>query len=104
MEISEPNIPVGTVKEYLCREDEDEYRVLWIKVSEREVSVIYPWMTVLYQYDEEGRLLGWTTNDTKCMYLEPIPKPPYPLARNKEWRWRLNYIITIHDAKYTGFL
>lgn len=104
VEINEPNIPVGTEKEYLYVEDGEEYRVLWIKVSEREVSVKYPWMTVLYQYDEDGRLLSWTANDAKCVYLEPIPKPPYPLAKDEKWRWRSNYTMTMYGVKYMGFI
>jgi len=103
-EINEPNIPVGTEKEYLCIEDGEKYKVLWIKVSEKEISVIYPWMTVLYQYDEEGRLLSWTSDDAKCIYLEPIPKPPYPLFKDKEWRWRSNYTIIMYGVKYAGFI
>ncbi len=103
-EIGEPEIPVGTEKVYLCREDGKEYRILWIKVSDREVLVVYPYATIRYQYDEEGRLVGWVADNVTCMYLKPIPKHPYPLFKDKEWSWITEYNLSMHGVKYSGLI
>ncbi|MEM2740110.1 MAG: S49 family peptidase [Candidatus Bathyarchaeia archaeon] len=103
-EIGEPEIPVGTEKEYLCIEDGEEYKILWIKVSDREVLVRYPYATIRYYYDEEGRLIGWTTDNATCTYLEPIPKPPYPLVKGKEWSWSSKYSLSMYGVEYSGFI
>jgi ClpP class serine protease len=103
-EISEPEIPVGTEKVYLCREDGEEYRVLWIKVSDREVLVIYPYTTMRYQYDEEGQLIGWVADNVTCMYLKPIPKHPYPLFKDKEWSWVAEYNLSMYGVEYSGLI
>ncbi|MCS7112395.1 MAG: S49 family peptidase [Nitrososphaerota archaeon] len=103
-EIGEPKIPVGTEKEYLCIEDGEEYKVLWVKVSEREVLVIYPYATIRYHYDKEGRLTGWTADNATCIYLEPIPKPPYPLVIGKEWSWASKYSLSVYGIEHSGLV
>ncbi|MBS7642519.1 S49 family peptidase [Candidatus Bathyarchaeota archaeon] len=101
-EISEPKIPVGLEKEYLCIEDGEEYRIIWVKVGDREILVVYPQTTIHYYYDEEGSLTSWTTDNITCIYLEPIPKPPYPLVAGKEWGWRSRYSLSISSLEYLG--
>lgn len=101
-EISEPRIPVGLEKEYLCVEDGEEYRIIWVKISDREILVVYPETAIHYYYDDEGSLTQWSTDNITCIYLEPIPKPPYPLTISEEWGWRSRYSLSIHGLEYPG--
>lgn len=101
-EVEEPKIEPGVKKIYRVTEDGETYRVTWFKVSDREVVVEYPEITFHYYYDEEGRMTGWTADGLNCTYLDPIPKPPYPLTEGEEWSWRSNYTLIMYGEEASG--
>ncbi len=101
-EITEPHLPVGTVKVYVERVDDEETTVRWVKVSETEVRVERPNRTILYHYDEEGNLLGWEDEEANATYDPPLPATPYPLRRGMGWRYESNYTLMQDGKRYSG--
>ena len=82
-EVSKPNLPVGTEKNYTEWVNGVESLLRWFKVSETEVKVERPDRITHYYYTEEGALHSWISNDMKCIYENPLPEPPYPLTKGK---------------------
>ncbi len=101
-EITEPHLPVGTVKVYVERVDDEETTVRWVKVSETEVRIERPNRTVLYHYDEEGNLLGWEDEEANATYDPPLPATPYPLRKGMGWRYESNYTLMQDGKRYSG--
>ena len=101
-EITEPQLPVGTVKIYVERVDGEETEVRWIKVSETEVRLERPNRTTTYYYDEEGNLLGWSSPEANATYDPPLPATPYPLKRGMAWRYESNYTLIQEGKTYHG--
>ena len=101
-EIKEPHLPVGTVKIFIETVDGKETTVRWVKVSETEVQIERRNETTTYHYDEEGNLIGWTSEDANATYSPPLPATPYPLRRGKGWSYKSNYTLNQRGVQYHG--
>ncbi|RJS73904.1 S49 family peptidase [Candidatus Bathyarchaeota archaeon] len=103
-QVTEPELPVGTVKNFTEQVNGEKHLVRWIKVSELEVLVERPNMTTLYHFDENGSLVWWTSDGIEVIYDEPIPKPPYPLVKGKTWSYESGYTLSIQGRESRGKL
>ena len=103
-QVTEPELPVGTVKNFTEQVNGEKHLVRWIKVSELEVLVERPNMTALYHFDENGSLVWWAADGLEVIYDEPIPKPPYPLTKGKSWSYESGYTLTIQGRESRGKL
>ncbi|MEM2303135.1 MAG: S49 family peptidase [Candidatus Bathyarchaeia archaeon] len=101
-EITEPELPVGTVKEFIERIDGEEHVVKWAKLSEVEVLVEKPGETTHYYYDEKGSLIRVESDGIEIVYDTPIAAPPYPLTRGKTWIRESNYTMYLNGGKAYG--
>jgi hypothetical protein len=70
------DLPVGTEKTFRETVDGEEDTLKWRKESETRVYAERPNSTTIYQYDEDGSLLGWENERMRLEYHEPIPNPP----------------------------
>jgi len=102
-EITRPDLPVGTEKNYTERMNEEEHLLRWLKVSELEIRVEGPDQTTHYYYDEEGSLLRWVSNGMETVYETPIPEEPYPLTKGESWKYESSYTLTMEE-EYQGML
>ncbi|MBS7618682.1 hypothetical protein KEJ25_08840, partial [Candidatus Bathyarchaeota archaeon] len=101
-EIAEPELPVGTVKEFIEWIDGEEHILKWVKVSEFEVLVERPNESIHYYYDENGSLVKIESDGIKIIYDTPIAAPPYPLTRGKAWSCESNYTMYLDGGKAYG--
>jgi signal peptide peptidase SppA len=101
-EIAEPELPVGTVKEFIEQVDGEEHIVKWTKLSETEVLVEKPDGKSHYYYDEEGSLIRVELDGIRIIYDTPIAAPPYPLTRGENWSRESNYTMYIDNSKTYG--
>jgi len=95
--VTEPDLPIGTVKHYKETVDGDEQDVWWLRTGENEVQVERPDRTITYYYDEDGNLLSWDSEDMAMSYDPPLPDLPYPLIDGKGWTYRVNYNLTLKE-------
>jgi hypothetical protein len=102
--ITEPDLPPGTVKVYKEVVDGEERDVLWTKSSETQIWVERPDRITEYRLDEENKLLGWMSNGMEMTYDDPVPDFPYPLTENKGWVYRVGYNLTLENETYRGLL
>jgi len=101
-QVSRPDLPVGTEKNYTEWVDGVKSLLRWFKVSETEVRVERPNRTTYYYYTEDAALYRWVSNGMECTYEPPIPEPPYPLTEGKRWSYESNYTVTVRGEIYTG--
>jgi len=101
-EIAEPELPVGTVKEFIEQVDGEEHIIKWTKLSEAEVLVEKPDGKSHYYYDEEGSLIRVELDGIRIIYDTPIAAPPYPLTRGENWSRESNYTMYIDNSKTYG--
>ena len=101
-QVSKPDLPVGTEKNYTEWVDGVESPLRWFKVSETEIMVERPNRTTYYYYTEDGSLYRWISNGMECVYEPPIPEPPYPLTKGKKWSYESNYTLILKGKIYTG--
>ncbi len=101
-EIAEPELPVGTVKEFIEWIDGEEHILKWVRVSEFEVLVERPNESIHYYYDENGSLVKIESDGVKIIYDTPIAAPPYPLTRGKTWSRESNYTMYLDGGKAYG--
>lgn len=102
--VTEPDLPIGTVKHYKETVDGEEQDVWWLRTGENEIQVERPDMTITYYYDEDGNLLSWDSEDMAMSYDPPLPNLPYPLIDGKGWTYRVNYNLTLKEdeEKFSG--
>ncbi|MBS7609121.1 S49 family peptidase [Candidatus Bathyarchaeota archaeon] len=103
-ELEAPSLPVGTVKDFVEWVDGTEGFLRWIKVSDFEVRVERPDRTTLYFYNENGSLVKWTSDGMEAVYESPLPGPPFPLVKGKEWAYKSAYNLTIDGEFFHGWL
>jgi len=101
-EIAKPNLPVGTVKEFIEEINGEEHLLKWIKTSKQEIVVERPDMITHYYYNEEEKLTGYTSNGIEVMYDTPIPPPPYPIFKGKNWKYESSYTLHIGEEETRG--
>ena len=101
-EVTRPELPVGTEKNYTEWVDGEEKPVRWFKLSETEIRVERPNRTTYYYYTEDRALWKWMSDDMECVYEDPLPEPPYPLTKGKTWRYESNYTLTSGGEEYKG--
>ena len=101
-EIAKPNIPTGTVKEFIEEINGDTHLLKWVKISDQEIVVERPNMVMHYYYSKEGKLVKYTSNGMEIIYDDPIPPPPYPLSKGESWRYESSYTLHMDGEKYIG--
>jgi len=101
-EVGEPNLPVGTEKNYTQWVDGKESLVRWFKVSETEVRTEWPNRTTYYYFTEDGALWRWVSDSMECIYDDPLPRPPYPLTKGEKWKYESNYTLAMKGEEYAG--
>ena len=101
-EVTRPDLPIGTEKNYTEWEDGEERLVRWSKLSETEVKIERPNRTTHYYFTEDGALSSWVSNGMECVYEDPLPEPPYPLTKEKTWEYETNYTLTMDGEVYSG--
>jgi len=102
--VTEPDLPVGTVKVYRETIDGEEGDVLWTRSSENQTWVERPDSTTTYHFDEEGNLLSWESDGMEQVYDDPVPDLPYPLTEDLGWAYRVGYNLTLDDNPWRGVL
>ncbi|MBD3205093.1 hypothetical protein GF319_01965 [Candidatus Bathyarchaeota archaeon] len=102
--LEDPDLPVGTEKTFRETVNGEQDTLKWRKESETQVSAERPNSTTIYQYDEDGSLLGWENERMRLEYHEPIPKPPYPLEKGNNWEYEGTYDLVIEGEPYQGNL
>ncbi|UCH57612.1 MAG: S49 family peptidase [Candidatus Bathyarchaeota archaeon] len=100
--ITEPVLPVGTVKRFVETVNGEESDLNWTRIAENQTRVERPDMTTLYNLDEEGGLLSWESDGYRQVYDEPLPDIPYPLIDGKAWAYRVGYTLTMDDLDLRG--
>ena len=103
-EVSRPELPVGTEKNYTEWIDGQESLVKWFKVSETEVRIERPNQTTHYYFTEDGALWRWVSDGMECIYEDPLPEPPYPLTKGEKWKYESNYTLILEGNEYRGNL
>ncbi|MEM4445071.1 MAG: S49 family peptidase [Thermofilum sp.] len=101
--LERPVLPVGTVKVFEVREDGEAYAMTWRRVGENEVIVETPYYTARYFY-VDGKLKEWEADGVKCTYDEPLPEPPFPLARGSSWNYSAGFTLIVEGREYRGLL
>lgn len=101
-EIAKPNIPTGTVKEFMEEINGDKHLLKWVKISDQEVVVERPSMVTHYYYSKDGKLVKYTSNGMEIIYDDPIPQPPYPLFKGKSWKYESSYTLHMGGENYLG--
>lgn len=102
--LEDPDLPVGTEKVFDEEIDGTVQTFKWFKESETEVLVERPNSTTLYNYDPEGALLGWYSDNINVTYDIPVPESPYPLEVGETWSYEGTYDITIEGETFEGKL
>jgi hypothetical protein len=102
--ITEPDLPVGTMKLYYETVDGEEESVWWVRTAEDESVVERPDYVTTYHYNEEGELLSWEYDNVSLTYHSPLPDWDYPLTEGKAWSLRVGYNLTVYDVEMTGVL
>ena len=101
-QVSKPDLPVGTEKNYTEWVDDVESPLRWLKISETEVRVERPNRTTHYYYTKDGALYRRVSDGMECTYEPPLPEPPYPLTKGKKWNYESNYTLTMKGEVYEG--
>jgi|GEM_PF-158140 len=104
VEVEAPSLPVGTVKNFTEWVDGKEGFLRWIKVSDFEVRVERPDRITLYFYDEHGSLVKWVSDGMEAVYESPLPGPPFPLTKGKEWAYESYYNLTMDGEFFHGWV
>ena len=102
--VTEPDLPVGTVKIFDEVIDGEESEMIWSIISETEIRAERPDRTTIYTLDEEGRLVSWFSDDVEQVYDEPLPDLPYPLEEDEGWAYRVGYNLTFGNVTWRGQL
>ena len=102
--ITEPNLPVGTVKTFIETIDGEVDEMIWTRTAENKTRVQRPNRITVYNLDEEGRLLSWVSDGIEQVFDEPLPDLPYPLIEDVAWAYRVGYNLTIDNQSYRGIL
>ncbi len=102
--VSEPDLPVGTVKIFNEVVEGEENDMIWTYVTETEIRAERPERTTIYTLDEEGRLIKWKSNDVEQVYDDPLPDLPYPLIENEGWVYKVGYNFTYVNVTWRGLL
>jgi len=102
IEVAEPDLPVGTEKNFTEWVDGEESLARWYKVSETEMRFDRPNETTNYYLTEDGRLERWVSDGTECTYEDPLLGPPYPLTKGKRWEYGSNFLLSMEGRNYTG--
>jgi protease-4 len=102
--ISEPDLPVGTVKIYTERVDGKEQEVRWIRMGENETRVERPDRVTFYHFDEEGGLVRWKSNGVEQVYDSPLIELSYPLFEGKAWAYEVGYNLSYQGNVSRGLV
>jgi protease-4 len=102
--VTEPDLPVGTVKIFDEVVDGEESEMVWSVISETEIRAERPDRTTTYTLDDEGRLVSWASDDVEQVYDDPLPDLPYPLVEDEGWAYRVGYNVTIGNVTWRGQL
>lgn len=102
--VTKPDLAVGTEKVFTEQVDDEEHQITWTRVSENEIRVERPDCTTHYYLDVNGSLLWWESDGMNVTYDEPLPEPPYPLIKGKEWAYASNYSLKRDGEAYSGRL
>jgi len=102
--ITEPDLPVGTMKLYYETVDGEEESIWWLRTAEDESVIERPDRVTTYHYNEEGELLSWEYGNVSLTYHSPLPDWDYPLTEGKAWSLRVGYNLTVYDVEMTGVL
>jgi protease-4 len=102
--VTEPDLPVGTVKIFDEVVDGEESEMIWSIISETEIRVERPDRTTVYTLDEEGLLVSWASDDVEQVYDAPLPDFPYPLEEDEGWAYKVGYNVTIGNVTWRGQL
>jgi hypothetical protein len=102
--VTDPDLPVGTVKVYSETVNGEESDMVWTRISENQSTAERPDRTTVYTFDEEGRLLSWVSNGIEQVYDDPVPDVPYPLIEDKGWVYRVGYNLTYEGQLFRGVL
>jgi protease-4 len=102
--VTEPVLPVGTVKIFDEMVDGEESEMIWSIISETEIRAERPDGTTIYTLDDEGRLVSLLSDDFEQVYDEPLPDLPYPLEEDEGWVYRVGYNLTLGNATWRGQL
>jgi len=100
--ITEPQLPVGTVKKFTEIIDGEESEMTWIYSKETEIIVDRPDRITYYTLDEDGLLVGWRSNSVEQVFDEPLPDLPYPLTESEGWTYRVGYNLSYVDTNLRG--
>jgi protease-4 len=102
--ITEPDLPVGTVKVYKETVDRDVHELRWTRTGENETRVERPDQVTVYRYDKDGNLLGWESDGMVAVYDSPLSDMPFPLVDGKGWAYKVGYNLTQEGNEYRGTL
>jgi protease-4 len=102
LNVTEPDLPIGTAKLYDETVDGKESEVWWVRTGENEARVDREDTITIYSYDEEGNLVGWRTPEMEQAYDPPLPGLPYPLVEAKAWAYAVTYNLTIGEEQFNG--
>jgi hypothetical protein len=102
--VTEPDLPVGTVKIFDEVIDGEESEMIWSIISETEIHAKRPDRTTIYTLDDEGRLVSWVSDDIEQVYDDPLPDLPYPLEEDEGWAYKVGYNLTFGNVTYRGQL
>jgi protease-4 len=102
--ITEPDLPVGTVKIFDEVVDGEESEMIWSIISETEIRVERPDRTTVFTLDDEGRLVSWTSGDIEQVYDGSLPDLPYPLEEDEGWTYKVGYNVTLGNVTWRGQL
>ena len=102
--ITEPDLPVGTIKLYYETVEGEEQSLWWLRTAEDESVIERPDRVTTFHYNEEGELLGWEYDNVSLTYHSPVPDWDYPLTEGKAWSLRVGYTLTIYDLEMIGIL
>ena len=104
LNITEPDLPVGTVKIFDEVVDGEESEMIWSIISETEIHAERPDRTTIFTLDDEGRLVSWVSGDIEQVYDEPLPDLPYPLEVDEGWAYKVGYNVTLGNVTWRGLL
>jgi len=102
--VTEPDLPVGTVKIFDEVIDGEEGEMIWSIISETEIHAKRSDRTTIYTLDDEGRLVSWVSDDIEQVYDAPLPYLPYPLEEDEGWAYRVGYNLTFGNVTWRGQL
>jgi hypothetical protein len=102
--VTEPELPVGTQKLFTETVNGEEQSVWWLRTAENETRVERPETITVYNFNEDGKLLGWEFDNVTQVYHSPVPDVPYPLTEGKAWSFKVGYNLTIQEFQMTGLI